>query len=202
MIAANDVASVLIARHGSWMDAWKLQKLLYYVQAWHMAIADRPAFDEPIKAYKDGPVVPDVRHKRMGQPTRRPSYQSLDDIRLDSFASDLIDLVLAHYGDLSGAELRALTHAESPWLDARGDLPEDASSSTPISLASMARFYRDNGQLGGRTAADLAAGGLHVASGRPDTVDVDALLDEVDDATWESGEDSWGGANLLARYTA
>lgn len=49
-------------------------------------------------------------------------------------------------------------------------------------------------KLGGRTAADLAAGGVH----RPGTagpVDVDAILDSIADGS-EQPEDRWGGANL------
>jgi uncharacterized phage-associated protein len=38
------------------MDAMRLQKLLYYVQAWHLAVTDEPLFPEQIKAWKDGPV--------------------------------------------------------------------------------------------------------------------------------------------------
>ena len=41
---ANDIASVIIARNGPWLDAMSLQKLLYYVQAWHLAITDEPLF--------------------------------------------------------------------------------------------------------------------------------------------------------------
>ena len=37
MYAANDIASVILERTGSWLDAMSLQKLLYYVQAWHLS---------------------------------------------------------------------------------------------------------------------------------------------------------------------
>ena len=70
MYAANDIASVILERTGSWLDAMSLQKLLYYVQAWHLAITDRPLFEEQIKAWKDGPVVPQVWHARDRKSTR------------------------------------------------------------------------------------------------------------------------------------
>jgi uncharacterized phage-associated protein len=194
---ANDIASVIIARNGPWLDAMSLQKLLYYVQAWHLAITDEPLFSERIKAWKDGPVIPQVWHARKDQATRRAAAQDVDDIELDELTSDLIDLVLAAYGSMSGDELSALTHVEGPWLEARGDLSEEAASQVPIAGESMAQFYRAHRRLAGRTAADLAAGGIHLRSHEvSDPVDVDAILDSLGSDYADPGDDPWGGANL------
>lgn len=38
----------------------KLQKLLYYVQGFHIAVFNRPLFNEDIEAWMYGPVVPAV----------------------------------------------------------------------------------------------------------------------------------------------
>ncbi len=196
MYAANDIASVILKRNG-WLDAMSLQKLLYYVQAWHLAITDQPLFEEKIKAWKDGPVVPQVWHERKDQASRRASAQDVSHLELDELSSELIDLVLASYGSMSGEELSTLTHAESPWLDARGGLPADAECRASISNDAMATFYRDkNRRLGGRTAADWAAGGVYCsASGAVGPVDVDELLSNID-APDEQPDDPWGGANL------
>lgn len=179
------------------MDAWTLQKLLYYVQAWHLAITDQPVFGERIKAWRDGPVVPQVRKARTDKATRRASAQDLEGIELDALTSDLIDLVIQSYGSMTGEELSALTHVEQPWKEARGDLPDDAECSEPISLESMAQFYRSHRKLGGRTAADLAAGGIDVdARGSSGSLDVDAILRSLGDQYSDPGDDPWGGANL------
>lgn len=197
MLPANDVASVILARAGAWMDARRLQKLLYYVQAWHLAVTGQPLFPEPIKAWKHGPVVPAVWHLRHDRSTRRATEQDVDGIHLDQLSSDLIDLVLASYGSMSGDELSALTHVEQPWRTARGDLPEDAECREPISFDEMARFYRAHRRLGDRTAADLAAGGIDVRDSRvAGPVDVDSLLASLSDEDDDSGVDPWGGANL------
>lgn len=198
LLHANDVASVIIARSGSWLDATSLQKLLYYVQAWHLAIADEPLFDEKVKAWKNGPVVPQVWHDRKDQSTRRSVAQSVGSVDLDDFSSDLIDLVIAGYGSMSPDELSALTHVEAPWCEARGDTPDGAASAAEISRSSMARFYRAHRRLGGRTAADLAAGGLHLRAHEANgPVDIDALLSSFGSEYDEpAGADQWGGANL------
>ncbi|WP_432978393.1 Panacea domain-containing protein [Dactylosporangium sp. CA-233914] len=190
---------MIIVRSGLWLDAMTLQKLLYYVQAWHLAITDEPLFEDRFKAWRDGPVVPEVWHARKEQSSRRARNQAVDEIQLSVDTLDLIDLVLATYGSMSGDELSALTHVEAPWLEARGDLPPDAHGAGPISTETMARFYRSHRRLGGRTAADLAAAGVHLAS--PATagpVSVDEILDSLGDALSDPGDDAWGGANLAS----
>ena len=154
---------------------------------------------ERIKAWKDGPVIPQVWHARKDQATRRAAAQDVDNIELDELTSDLIDLVLAAYGSMSGDELSALTHVEEPWLEARGDLSEEAASQVPIAGESMAQFYRAHRRLGGRTAADLAAGGIHLRSHEvSDPVDVDAILDSLGGDYADAGDDPWGARTWIA----
>lgn len=192
MFNANDVAAIILTRVSPWTDAMKLQKLLYYTQAWHLAITDRPLFREPVEAWIQGPVVYDVWSARQDRATRRASSQHIENIELDDVVSNLIDLVITQYGSMSGEELSALTHVERPWRDARGDLPDDAPSHAEISREAMASYYRRHRILDGRTAVDLAAGGIHVES--TDTAhDYDELLALLDD---DLPDDTWGGANL------
>lgn len=195
---ADDIAGVIVNRSGSFLTAMQLQKLLYYVQAWHVAITDSPAFREPIKAWADGPVVPQVWHTRKEPSTRTAALQERAP-ELDELTSDLVDLVLTTYGSMSGDELSALTHAEVPWREARGDLPDDAPSSKPIPLPTMAEFYRQHRKLGGRTAADLAAGGIHLraaGSAELEPFDIDSFLEGLGDKYDDCDADAFGGANL------
>ena len=48
---------------GDGISNMKIQKLLYYAQGIHLAIANEPLFDDPIEAWRFGPVVPDVYHR-------------------------------------------------------------------------------------------------------------------------------------------
>lgn len=52
-----DVAEYILEQHGE-MTSMKLQKLVYYCQAWHLAWSDEPLFRESIEAWANGPVVP------------------------------------------------------------------------------------------------------------------------------------------------
>jgi len=198
MTSANDIAEVILARSGPWTDAMRLQKLLYYVHAWHLAVTDEALFPERFKAYVDGPVIPQVWHLRKERSTRSASNQDPHAVPIDELTSNLIDLVLVSYGSMSGEELSALTHVELPWLEARGDLPADAPSSEPLSNDSIAAFFRAHRRLGGRAAADLAAGGVivrdaHSEGGR---VDVDAIFASLDAELLAAGDSHWGSANV------
>ena len=62
MAAAMDVVRYLVElagpnEEGEPMTHMRLQKLLYYVQGWHMAWYGRPLFAERIEAWQHGPVV-------------------------------------------------------------------------------------------------------------------------------------------------
>jgi hypothetical protein len=50
-----DVAAYILEKKGE-MSAWRLQKLVYYSQAWSLVWDERPLFDEPIQAWANGPV--------------------------------------------------------------------------------------------------------------------------------------------------
>jgi uncharacterized phage-associated protein len=110
-VSAHDILRELQHRLGA-LPAVKSQKLLYYVQGWHLALDDRPAFREEIEAWDMGPVVADVWHDQdKGRPT--PPPQEIDDT-----TAMVIDYVVARYGHLSGQNLITLTHSERPWKHA------------------------------------------------------------------------------------
>jgi uncharacterized phage-associated protein len=154
----QNVASAIIDELGP-MDAMKLQKLLYYSQAWSLAVTDKPMFADEVQAWRDGPVVPNV-YKHHKQLRKVRDWQYGNGVELSKESLSLVRLVCGQYGHQSGDELSDLTHCESPWMDARGSLPPEASSRERIPVEGMARYYRRSRTLGGRRAADLAAGGL------------------------------------------
>jgi len=50
MATAHDVAAYILDKCGS-MSAMKLQKLVYYSQAWHLVWDDAPLFEERVEAW-------------------------------------------------------------------------------------------------------------------------------------------------------
>jgi uncharacterized phage-associated protein len=173
---ADDVAAVLVHELGT-MDAMKLQKLLYYCQAWNLAITDHPLFSEAVEAWRDGPVVQPIFRRHRG---RRlvSDWRSGDPSRLNEQARQLIDLVCMSYGRMSGDDLSTLTHSEEPWLEARRGVFPTSWSRKPISHFAMKNFFRGR-QLAGRTSADLAAGGLALGASSPATDALSECINEI-----------------------
>jgi uncharacterized phage-associated protein len=48
---------------------------------------------------------------------------------------------LEFYGRYTAQQLSDINHQESPWIDARGDLPPTAPSKEFITSAAMAEYY-------------------------------------------------------------
>ncbi|OBF92364.1 hypothetical protein A5790_14575 [Mycobacterium sp. 852002-51152_SCH6134967] len=118
----------------------RLQKLTYYAQAWSLAWTGKGMFDEPIEAWKDGPVVRRLysAHYRLWSVTAIPGGHA-EQLTRDQAA--IVDSVIAFYGALPYNDLIELTHEELPWQQARGGAPPGAHSTAEISTSSMKCYY-------------------------------------------------------------
>lgn len=58
MATVFDVTKYILHKCGE-MSVWKLQKLCYYSQAWHLAWTGNPIFEEDFEAWANGPVCPE-----------------------------------------------------------------------------------------------------------------------------------------------
>ncbi len=139
LLSAHDIAAYILKKRGP-MTAMKLQKLVYYCQAWALVWDERPLFSEKIQAWANGPVVPELYEKHRGKYTVS-SWPSGNYKNLDDDQRETVDAVLAYYGDKSSQWLSDLTHREDPWIIARQGLPDGARGKRTISLASMAEYY-------------------------------------------------------------
>ncbi|ELQ6036663.1 Panacea domain-containing protein [Cronobacter dublinensis] len=102
----------------------KLQKLLFYVQSWHLKLYNEPLFDDFFAKWRYGPVIPSLYHEVKGYGSKpitslisnmvptNPGYAvvtprvSDDDVR----AKVLIEKICSVYGPLKGTQLSHLTH--------------------------------------------------------------------------------------------
>src|SRR5689334_5878093 len=57
--SVHDTAAFILKVHGP-VSAMKLEKLVYYCQAWSLVWDERPMFSERIEAWANGPVCPDL----------------------------------------------------------------------------------------------------------------------------------------------
>lgn len=138
---AFDAAEYILEKQGS-MSAMKLQKLVYYSQAWSLVWDDKPLFDNRIEAWANGPVVKDLYDKHRGQFTVSACDFARDGQgNLSNTQKDSINTVLEGYGDKSAQWLSDQTHCELPWIEARKGLADLDRGNNEITLASMAEYY-------------------------------------------------------------
>lgn len=139
---ASQIADATIAfcnDHGDLITNLKLQKLLYYVQAWHLALHSKPLFSDKFEAWVHGPAIPSIygKFKKFGfQPVQCDGAKTLDTHTQNHLAE-----VIKVYGGMTAYELERLTHSKDPWIKARKGLPADASSHNKISEVDMQHFY-------------------------------------------------------------
>ncbi len=143
-VTCNDVADYFIClanETGSYISNLKLQKLVYYAQAWHLAIHNDPLFEEDFEAWIHGPVIPTLY-----QEYRAFQWKPiLKDVSKQKFSEDVqnfLNEVSEVYFACDAYELERMTHQEDPWIKARGGLPLDTPSNAIISKESMREYYK------------------------------------------------------------
>jgi len=125
----------------------KLQKLLYYTQAWFLALHDKELFSEDFQAWVHGPVLPSQYH-RFKHNEWRPIADRINpflktgNVMVDKHVVGILDV----FGVETAPALELMTHQEMPWITARRGLPPTTNSKTVISKDSMKRYYRQLGK--------------------------------------------------------
>ena len=122
------------------ITTWKLQKLVYFSQAWSSVWDDEALFSETIEAWANGPVCPDLYDKHRGD-FKITSLPAGNPDALTASQKDTINCVVRHYGQRSSQYLSELTHKEDPWIEARRDLSPGERGNNEITVDSMALYY-------------------------------------------------------------
>jgi len=137
----KELANYLLSKNS--MTNKKLQKMIYYITGWHVALLDKDLIPhDNFEAWVHGPVCPDLYHKYKNYGWKdipKIFDYSCTEISVDS--KELIDEVIERYGDYSGDDLEALSHQEQPWLEAREGLEEWHPSTKIISKEVMRKYF-------------------------------------------------------------
>lgn len=115
-----DIAKKIVCKtdveHGDTISNLKLQKLLYYLQGFHLAFFNEPLFNECIEAWMYGPVVPvafNEFRKYRNRAINPANYT--DELELTADQQQLFDKVYRQYNRYSASALMKMTHTEGPW---------------------------------------------------------------------------------------
>ena len=132
----------------------KLQKILYFVQAYFLIQTSQPCFKDKIEAWDFGPVVPKAycEYKQYGCgdiPTVK-SYIVFDENDIwntkriefeenyiDNDDKILINKVVDKFSDYSATDMVELTQHQTPWIDAI------LSQSNEIKNESIFEYFND-----------------------------------------------------------
>lgn len=145
--------AILVAKYFIWksktkpkptgLDKLKLQKLLYYAQAWNLVFNKNPLFQNNIEAWIHGPAIPEVYQffKNFDFTDQSIKFEEGD---FNTFTADekkVLNDIWAVYGKYDGPYLETLTHSELPWQEARSGVESSTPSQNVISTERMQQYY-------------------------------------------------------------
>jgi len=150
MIPSTEIDARTIAEYFIWKSQQegkpvtnkKLQKLLYYAQAWSLVLKNEKMFAQDIEAWVHGPAIRDVymEYKTFGfNPIKKDV--DVDALKLPAEKVALLNDVWGVYGKFDGDYLEMLSHSEGPWINARQGMEADVSSDNVIEHEAMRSFY-------------------------------------------------------------
>lgn len=115
------------------INAYKLQKLLYFAQAWHLGIYGTPLFNSDFEAWVHGPVIPALLERYTSQFSWEAISEKVDRPQLPEQIGEFLEEVAEAYFEYDDETLERIICSEKPWLEARGNLPRDESCHAIIS---------------------------------------------------------------------
>ncbi|SDD75266.1 Uncharacterized phage-associated protein [Dyadobacter soli] len=149
--SADQIADYFMAfanATGSLITNMKLQKLVFYTQAWHIAVFNQEIFEEDFQAWIHGPVVPSL-YERYKSFQWRPiirddlnegSLRTLENAFSTSMQEILADIIIEYFYKDAFA-LEQSTHSEAPWRIARGGVAADEPSTNVIDKKTIHDYY-------------------------------------------------------------
>lgn len=146
----DDVCDYVIVRlneAATPLSVLKLHKLLYYIQAWHLAFYGFPLFTGRFQAWVHGPVSRHIYDRfkdgksMYGRITRRDLRNMFSIDQLPAHSARHIDCVLEAYAEYADVQLEELTHEEAPWIDARRGHEPNERCENLISEGGMKAYY-------------------------------------------------------------
>lgn len=124
-----------------------LQKLLYYIEGFSLAILNQKIFTNHCEAWVHGPVYPEIYVRfseyRYHSIDKKEFLDSINSNSLSFEETKLIEEVIKHFGCYSGKILESMTHQTLPWQKAREGISAIESSNHRISTTDMKDFFQE-----------------------------------------------------------
>lgn len=117
MYKAEEIAAYVI-KTTEWMSNFKLQSVLYFVQAEFLVVKGRPCFDDPIEAWGFGPVIPTVYRQYAIYSGMMILRAKAPMPHLTKEDRELIDGIVKECEKYGTTELISITTKQAPWQNA------------------------------------------------------------------------------------
>jgi len=143
MISPNAVADFFLSvakEHGDFLSHLKLQKIVYYADAWYLVNNEEPLINEDFEAWVHGPVVRSL-YNRFKEYRWKPITEDVESPQLSDKEREHLIEIYDVFGSYRAFELEQMTHDEDPWLEARGGIAPDQPCENVINKETMRSFY-------------------------------------------------------------
>ena len=123
-----------------------LQKILYYIEGFSLALLDKNILLTNPEAWVHGPVYKEIYNRFSHYSYHAIAKEEFSKYKtLENFSKEeqnLIVSVIKSFGCYSGKVLELMTHQTEPWLQARGELRELDSGNYEISEDDMKIYFK------------------------------------------------------------
>lgn len=144
MYNAVEVAEYVIRyckQHRYFVSNLKLQKILYFIQANFLVELQKSCFCEEIEAWDFGPVIPEVyKAYRMFGNASIPYLEKSEIFQsISEKDKKYMDEIIEKCSEYSTSELVAITHRQTPWMEAYQKYYHNI-----ISKEAIRDYFKDN----------------------------------------------------------
>ncbi len=120
----------------------KLQKLVYYAQAWHLAIHNEALMEGvEFEAWIHGPVIHELWNKYRNY-SYKPINEEATPPELDARSDQFLEEVVEVYLDKDAYTMELMSHREDPWILARNGYADNERCTNIISEESMRTYFK------------------------------------------------------------
>lgn len=120
----------------------KLQKLVYYAQAWHLAIHNEPLMEGiEFEAWIHGPVIHELWNKYRNY-SYEPINEEVTPPQLEARTDQFLEEVVEVYLDKDAYTMELMSHREDPWILARNGYADNERCTNIISEELMRTYFK------------------------------------------------------------
>ena len=151
-IDSTVLAAYILYKYGP-MSHLKLQKLLYLIEGYHLAyFGGSSIINDDFEAWVHGPVSRKIYNELKDKSILyddicfdleegEETPENIMNEQLSTEQIDLVNEVLEMYVSETGLTLEAITHQQSPWINARGGVAPAEKCTNVIKRSDMKEYF-------------------------------------------------------------